>query len=103
METVNVLVEDFQEVVSVYIGTATSPIGNGTSIQAPQIFNPNAGEVTGGSADFTLSSSASVAFVTLNGQVLSSADYSMSAAVLTVAPYSGYNAITDEVLVFQQS
>ena len=76
---------------------------NYSSILAPQLFNPDAWEVTAGTADFTLSSANSVAFVTLNGQTLDDVEYTLAASVLTVAPANWYDATSDEVLVFQHS
>lgn len=77
--------------------------GGGTTVQAPQLFNPDSGEVTADTADFTLASTDSVAIVTLNGAVLDDSEYSLVSTTLTVTPDNGFYATTDEVLVFQQS
>ena len=76
---------------------------NYSSILPPQLFNPTSGEVTGGTAGFALGNVNRVAFVTLNGQVLDDADYTLVGMLLSVTPYSGFSAVTDEVLVFQHS
>ncbi len=74
---------------------------NYSSIGLPQLFNPDAGEVVAGTADFALSSLGNVAFVTVNGQVLDDSEYSLAVEILTVTPNNGYSDITDEILVFQ--
>lgn len=74
-----------------------------SSILAPQLFNPDVGQVTADTGDFTLSSTNSVAFVSINGQVLDDSEHSLVGAVLTVFPDNGFNDITDELLVFQHS
>lgn len=76
---------------------------NYSSISAPQKFNPDAGQVTADTADFTLSSNNSVAFVSVNGKVLDDAEYSLSGVTLTVTPVNGFDSIDDEVLVFQNT
>lgn len=76
---------------------------NYASISAPQLFNPDASGVSGGTDNFTLSSSNAVALVTINGKVLDDSEYSLAASVLTVTPDNGFTSTSDEVLVFQQS
>ena len=73
------------------------------SIRAPQLFNPDAGEVTAGTADFTLVSSEDVVIVSINGQIIDDSEYSLATNLLTVTPENGFVEITDEVLVFQHS
>lgn len=72
-----------------------------SSIGEPQLFNPDSAAVAADTDDYTLSSSNSVAFVTLNGQVLDKSEYSLAASVLTVTPDNGFSETDDEVLVFQ--
>jgi hypothetical protein len=67
----------------------------------PQLFNPTAPEVVANIGTFNLLNSRDVVFMTINGQVLDDSEYSLSGSVLTVTPDNGFNAITDEVLVFQ--
>lgn len=74
-----------------------------SSILAPQLFNPDASGVSGGTDDFTLSSANAVALVTLNGQVLDDSEYSLASSTLTVTPDVGFTDTNDEVLVFQHS
>lgn len=74
-----------------------------TGLRAPQLFNPDATAVTNNTDDYTLVSSDSIGFVTLNGQVLDDSEYSLSGTTLTVTPDNGFNATTDEVLVFQHN
>lgn len=84
-------------------GGGGSTTNNYSSIAAPQLFNPDASGVSGDMDDFTLSSSNAVAFVTLNGQVLDDSEYSLASTTLTVTPDNGFDATSDEVLVFQHS
>lgn len=74
-----------------------------SALAAPQLFNPDAAGVTNDTDDFTLSSSNGVGLVTHNGQTLDDSEYSLVSAVLTVAPDNGFNATSDEVLVFQET
>ena len=83
------------------VGVANKTVVNLTSIKPPQLFNPDGTDVSNGFADFTLSSSNSVAFVTVNGQVIDDGEYGLVGAVLTVTPDNGFDATDDEVLVFQ--
>lgn len=76
---------------------------NYASIKPPQLYNPDAGEVTAGTGDYTLSALGFVAFVTLNGQVLDDSEYSLSLTTLTVTPDNGFADTDDEILVFQQA
>ena len=81
--------------------------GGGTttysSILSPQLFNPDAASVTSGTDDYTLSGTGAIAFVTLNGQVLHSNEYSLSESVITITPDVGFPSTSTEVLVFQHT
>ena len=82
---------------------STGTINNYTSIAAPQLFNPSAGEVTANTGDYTLANSNTVAFVSLNGQVVDDSEYSLAGAVLTITPDNGFSSTADEILVFQHT
>ena len=81
-------------------GTTTN---NYSSIDAPQLFNPDGAGVTANTDDFTLASTNAVALVTHNGQVLDDSEYSLASSTLTVTPDNGFDDTADEVLVFQHS
>lgn len=83
-------------------GTSTTT-NNYSSLADPQLFNPDASGVSGNTDDFTLATTNSVAFVTINGQVLDDSEYSLLGDVLTVTPDNGFSDITDEVLVWQHT
>ena len=83
--------------------TFQADTNNYSSLLPPQLFNPLVGDVTAGFADFTLSQTNDVGFVTVNGQVIDDSEYGLVGSVLTVTPDNGFTDITDEVLVFQQS
>lgn len=74
-----------------------------TGIRAPQLFNPDSAAVSANTDDYTLVATDSIAFVTVNGQTLDDSEYSLAGTTLTVTPDNGFNATTDEVLVFQHS
>ena len=74
-----------------------------SSIGSPQLFNPTVSGAANDTDDFTLSSSYTVAIVTLNGQVLDDSEYSQSTNILTVTPDVGFDDVNDEILVFQNS
>lgn len=76
---------------------------NYTSISPPQLFNPDASEVTAGTGDYVLSSLGFVAFVAVNGKVLDDSEYSLTLSTVTVTPDNGFATITDEILIFQQA
>lgn len=71
------------------------------SYKAPQLFNPDAWEVTAGTATFTLSGASDVGIVTVNGQTLDDSEYSLTSTTLTVTPDNWFSDTTDEVLVYQ--
>lgn len=79
----------------------SSTILYGSLILGPYIFNPDAGGVSGGTDDFTLTTDAGVFLVTVNGQVLDDSEWSQSGLTLTVTPDNGFNSTADEVLVYQ--
>lgn len=81
----------------------TADTNNYASILPPQLFNPDAGEVVAGTGDYIVSNSNPISFVTVNGQVIASSEYSLLGSVATVTPDNGFSAITDEVLIFQFS
>lgn len=100
-----VLVVDANGKVSINsnIGTSGSIKINYASVEAPQLFNPDSAAVTAGSDIYALASDASVALVTVNGQVLDDSEYSLAGSNLTVTPDNGFLDTSDEVLVFQHS
>jgi hypothetical protein len=83
------------------LASSGTTINNYASIGAPQVFNPDAGGVSGNTDDFTLSSTNSVALVTLDGLVLDDSEYSLTSSTLTVTPINGFSSTDQEVLVFQ--
>lgn len=74
---------------------------NYASLKPPQLFNPDGTDVSNGFADFTLSASNQIGFVSINGQVIDDSEYSLLAGVITVTPDNGFFDTADEVLVFQ--
>lgn len=85
-------------------GSGTGDTNNTySSLGAPQLFNPDGGEVAVDAASLSVSSTNDIGLVTINGQVLHSDEYSLSGSTLTVTPDNGFDATDDEILVFQNT
>lgn len=82
---------------------ANTTLNNYSCIGESILYNPSASQVTSGTADLTLPTDSKVAFVTINGQVIPSSEYSQTGTDLSLTPVNGFKGTTDEILVFQHS
>lgn len=69
-------------------------------VGAPQLFGINQTAIDTGTINLTLSSENTLAFVTLNGQVLQGDELSLSGNILTVTTDKFYS-LSDKIMVFQ--
>lgn len=76
---------------------------NYSSIGAPQLFNPDVADASPNVEDFILSSSNTVAIVTINGKVLDDSEYHLVGSTISIYPDNGFYDNNDEVLVFQHT
>ena len=75
--------------------------GSSTSPTQTHLFNPDATAVLNDTYTMTLSVDNSIAFVTINGQVISTSEYTLTGTSLVVTPDNGFNYIDDEILIYQ--
>ena len=73
------------------------------AVGAPQKFNPDSTDVSNWYWTYALAWPKTIAFVTINWQVLSWSEYSLSWVNVTITPTNWFDAITDEIQVFQNN